>query len=281
MKAILVFLLFPVLSFATEYTQKFGDYTITLNTRDNNKSLEEEVVTIKNNSDVVFTHKDFRIYLNTNGYKEENRQNFQIEDLTGNGVKNIVIKTYSGGAHCCNITYILELGPKFKLVHKFDTADSAVVFKKVPGYKGIYAAFGDAAFSYFYGPYAASIFPEIIYYCENDKCIPDLKAMAKPKFTNKEFDTLVLKVKKDLETENYFNVPAIKPAINLVYNGNADQAWKLIDLTWNDKKTSKEKFTHDFKCRLQKGRYFDVINKLNKNKLLIEKDCSSNKEAEW
>jgi hypothetical protein len=277
----ILFLLIPALGYAIEYTKNFGDYTITLSTRDNNESLEEEIVTIKKGSEVVFSHKDFRVYLNTKGYKEDNRQNFQIEDLTGNDIKNFIVKSYSGGAHCCNTTFILELGPEFKLVHKFDTEDSDVVFKKVPGYKGIYAVLGDQAFTYFYGPFSASIFPELIYYCEEDKCRPDLKAMAKPKFTDKEFDTLVLKVKKELEIENYFNVPVIKPAINLVYSGNADQAWKLIDLTWNDKKVLKEKFMKDFKCRLQKSHYFNVINELNKNKIPLEKDCDSNKEADW
>jgi hypothetical protein len=277
--AIFLLLIIPSLSFATEYSEKYGNYSILLNTREGSETQEEDelkIFKIKDNS-VVFSHKDINIYLTAKGYEVENRGEIQIEDLTGNGIANLVVKSKDGGAHSGGATYILELGPKFKIVHKFD---SDVNFKKVTGNKGINAVVNDRSFEEFYGPGVfCSVFKEISYYCEDDKCAPDFKSMAKPKLSNKEFNGLVKQVKKDIETAKHgCKIPVAEAAVALVYSGNADQAWKLIDLTWNDKKVSKEKYLKDFKCRLQAGRYFNIVNELNSNKLSIDKSCKSNKE---
>jgi hypothetical protein len=46
-------------------------------------------------------------------------------DLSGDGVPDLALESYSGGAHCCWTYYIISLGEKPRLIKQFDNERGA------------------------------------------------------------------------------------------------------------------------------------------------------------
>ena len=57
-----------------------------------------------------------------------------------------------------------------------------------------------------------------------------------------------------------------KEMLDLIYSGNMNQAWQLVDLSWPKSDKRKSKFLKEFKTQLSKSRYWQDIQKLNEAK---------------
>ena len=84
-------------------------------------------------------------------------------DITGDGVANIVIQHWSGGAHCCHSATVFELGPTLKVLGRFDGEDSTPHFKDLDG-DGVFEVWmRDSSFAYWNECYAGSPLPQLAY----------------------------------------------------------------------------------------------------------------------
>lgn len=152
-------------------------------------------------------------------------------DLTGRGHPDMIVSSYTGGAHCCTEHYVFELEPEFKLLAKFEDAhDDMAHFEKIDhGYLYITA---DWTFAYWPDCFACSP-SELV----KLKFVDDwngggyhlaLDTMRKPEPTAAEWKKKLQAARTDLNI-NQVGRTLWEPVLDLIYSGHSDLAWKFID----------------------------------------------------
>jgi len=153
-----------------------------------------------------------------------------IKDITGNGIPELFVEGYSGGAHCCSHSYIVELSDPIKVLFDLDTGDNGIEFKDL-NHDGIMElSTNEDVFAYWHTSFAASPMPEVVLSLQNGKYKADPKYMRKPAPTDAE----IKKMADSVESWSGAQGPDVawKYAINLIYSGNVASAKKYVDLAW-------------------------------------------------
>lgn len=83
-------------------------------------------------------------------------------NITGNGIPNLVVTEYSGGAHCCSIYHIFELGDEFREVATIDAADGGAIFTNLTANGTAAIQMSDWSYAYEFTSFAGSFAPDII-----------------------------------------------------------------------------------------------------------------------
>lgn len=92
------------------------------------------------------------------------------EDVNGDGLPDIVLEGFSGGAHCCWTYYIVSLGRHPGLLVKFEN-ETGAAFKVNPSIGRIEIHTGDGAFDYFESPHANSPIPDVYLRIDGNKLV--------------------------------------------------------------------------------------------------------------
>jgi len=77
-------------------------------------------------------------------------------DVTGEGHPDVIIETYTGGAHCCFSTIVYDLGPALTKVLETRPSNCGGSFEDLDGDGAFEFVTCDDLFAYVYCPYAAS-----------------------------------------------------------------------------------------------------------------------------
>ena len=191
---------------------------------------------------------------------------YGVFDFLGRGKKQLIVHTYSGGAHCCYDYYIFELGPKFQELYSSDHYDSAneignALFPIDIDGDGIHEFYQDVmAFDYM-GPagHASASFPPAIFAFNKDK--------EKFELANRRFPDFVLEKLKELtggipewakvnekygakiDDETVEEIIARNTFLYWVYAGKRDQAWEYFEKNYRTKSGDKyqDKFRDQFR----------------------------------
>jgi len=189
-----------------------------------------------------------------------------IKDITGNGIPELFLDGYSGGAHCCTHNYIIELSNPISILFDMDTGDSGIEFKDLNNDGVMELVTREDVFAYWHSSFVGSPMPEVVLSLQNGKYKADPKYMHKPALTDAE----VKKMADDLES--WADKDGIYPAIawrmyaiDLVYSGNIASARKYVDLVWrynddakfeNDKFKTKEDFWKELDKQIKTSPYY-------------------------
>ena len=104
----------------------------------NNPDLDEcEAEIYDPRGDVIFSEHDWSFAIELAGV-----------DVNGDGIPDVVLEAYSGGAHCCWTYYFLSLGSQPGLITKFENNRDAS-FLEDEKTRRIYLEIPDGAFDYF------------------------------------------------------------------------------------------------------------------------------------
>ena len=212
-------------------------------------------------------------------------------DKTGDGIPDVMIGYFSGGAHCCFATYFINLGETVETVESISTGDAGfgVIGKNPKG--GLLYDTADYVYAYWLTSFATSPAAEVILEFKNGKLRPNFDLMKKPApslavLKNKaEFYRQKLNLKPysgdvDYDYEHdpfyeevnypnnadekykgvlYRNVVFWGPMLDLIYTGNEELAWQFLDLVWPAQKQGKALFIRDFKKQLLESQYWRMI----------------------
>ncbi len=155
------------------------------------------------------------------------------KDLTGEGNPDVVIETYSGGAHCCFGTYLFDLGSQPEMLLDAQTGNCGGQFQDLNG-DGVYEfTTCDDSFAYTYCPYVAS--PKVMVVLALDKekgYIP-----ANPKYAGQYAESIGESRTRATrgaagesgEWDNTNKCSVLPLVLNLLYSGQPDQAWQGYD----------------------------------------------------
>lgn len=183
------------------------------------------------------------------------------DDLNGDGVPELVIFAYSGGAHCCYTVYILELSDSARLVATID-AQNGMGIKPAPGVPA-----GDPArraqydfdipeqsFDYWNAPHVASPMPSVYYRLADHRLVVDLPAMLKPAPEPAALDAEAARVRTLLSVPNSELEPDLwRTMLDLIYSGHEPEAVRFFNKAWPARRAGKDAFYADFRSVLDKS----------------------------
>lgn len=271
-------------SFAAEQKPKewrYNEYKVTLqeNAYTDEDIIKERTLNIKKNNKVIYENS-YESPTSYNGMSLRNEDKNPLEDITGDGIPDLVIDEYSGGAHCCYSTTLLELGDT---VHSISLGggDWMAKFEDLDNKPGKEAVVIEGAFKYRWSDYASSPGTQVILRYDNDSYImaPDL--MKKPPFTEQQINKVISSIKNSNYTNfryatslskadnssarvlsNYFT-NMLGEVLDMIYSGNYPQALRIIDATWPGTADEKEAFIKDFKETIHKQPYGKEVLEMN------------------
>ncbi len=215
----------------------------------------------------------------TRTYSKEDKQSVLLLkntlDKTGNGIPDVMINYYSGGAHCCAENFFIDLGDWANLVDEIRTGHVGMNAKGQNPKGGLFFETADNTFAYWGGSFAGSPFPDVILEFKNGKLRPNFDQMRKPAPSLAVLKRKAQAVRQKLSLEPYkgFDNPETviykeeflgEPdfwgeMLDLIYTGHEDLAWQYLDLVWSPQKQGKSIFIEDFKSQLNESDYWKMI----------------------
>ncbi|MDQ2975463.1 MAG: hypothetical protein M3R69_08645 [Acidobacteriota bacterium] len=188
-------------------------------------------------------------------------------DITRSGLPGLLIGEYTGGAHCCFVLYIFELGPTFHIIPSLDIGNGeGIRAKRLGGGDGVAIVTNDDTFAYWNTDYADSPQPEVILRYRDGAYRPDFELMRKAAPSWNDLSAAAKEDRASLAaTANEPYPPkdstSFLPAfwgrmLDLIYAGHEDLAWRYFDEVWPPQKRGKDLFARDFKKQLSESRYW-------------------------
>jgi hypothetical protein len=100
-----------------KYDSHYNGYNI-VKTHDISHSGEDvySLIISRNNS----------IKFRTSGVEDSNRVSYALYPLVPNGRKQIIIEEHTGGAHCCHLYWILDLGDTIRILYKSNENETEI-----------------------------------------------------------------------------------------------------------------------------------------------------------
>jgi hypothetical protein len=198
-------------------------------------------------------------------------------DINGDGIPKIIVRYFSGGAHCCYKYGIYSLGKKLEQIDNLQGVHSSFKFRDLDG-DGKYEAIGrDWTFAYWNASFAGSPAPEIILRWKNGRYRLAEDLMKKTPNHNE-----ILRLAKEYRKGAVFEDKSMMSLhweakwwavmLKLIYTGNGDLAWKFCDWFWpiSDQQSisrkylaDKKRFLAEFKKQLNESPHWPDIKKMN------------------
>lgn len=191
-------------------------------------------------------------------------------DVTGLGTPDVIVGEWTGGAHCCFIFRIFELGPQtLRRVTTIDAQDSdGAHFEDVDHDGRLEFLTSDWTFAYWGTSFADSPAPDLILRFRDGGFHPALDLMRKPVLPMIDLQSRAITLQKEWDENEPGLPPSLwKEMLDLIYSGNAKQAWQFFDMAWPKDKKGKEQFRLDFKDQLAKSPFWKDLQELNRGQL--------------
>jgi hypothetical protein len=153
-------------------------------------------------------------------------------DITGEGHPDVVIETFTGGAHCCFSTRVYDLGPTLTKVLETPESNCGGQFEDLDGDGVLEFVTCDDLFAYVYCAYAFSPFVQVILQYEPERGYVPVS----PRFAHLYAEAMATHTRLAEETSaddtggwDGTNKCAVLPLVlDYLYTGQADQAWSAL-----------------------------------------------------
>jgi hypothetical protein len=199
-------------------------------------------------------------------------------DITGDGQPDLVISEWLGGANCCLLLHIFEIGLTFKKLGTIDAkfGDSGPHFvhldkdSKTPG---LAIQIHDWTFANWNTDFADSPAPKVMLRFSDNayRMSPDLMRALTPPDSNREASAAAVRNYAPSAKGGAWPHAEVTPQLwstmlDLIYAGHADEAWKFLDRAWPPKVQGKDVFARDFRAQLAKSPYWPAVMAMNASK---------------
>ena len=260
-----------------KFERIFGEYTVCIY-RHCEQCFNGLLQVFKNDSVVFSDHNyAFHVAQDKTFAREEAAdvdRNFPElgQDITRDGEPNLIVYTWTGGAHGAHSAYVFSLGEKFGVVNAGKGDVGWAHFEDFDGDDVMEFVAIDKNFEYWNAGYANSPFPKVIRSYKDGEYRFSVDLMKKPLPTAKELDERVTDANEAIERaladedkiywrDGNFFLPAEGPwfMLEYIYSGNVQIAWEYFDRIWPEGVPGKEKYLADFKEQLTHSDYWEEI----------------------
>jgi len=149
-------------------------------------------------------------------------------DLTGNGRPDMMVTSWSGGAHCCFTHYIFELEPKLRLIATIDDGDTDLGHFEDLDHNGRYFYLTYEIWSYWPASFAGSVSHKVILKWEKNRFRLDLERMKYPVPSPEQWKN-ALKDVDDVADDRPSLGVLWDTVLDLIYTGHSELAWKFVE----------------------------------------------------
>jgi hypothetical protein len=196
-------------------------------------------------------------------------------DITGDGQPDLVISEWLGGANCCLLFHIFEIGPTFKKLGTIDAAygDSGPHFvhpDKNSKSIGLGVEVHDWTFANWNTDFADSPAPKVTLRYNDNAYRVSPEMMRAPMPEAGDLASHVAAVKDYAPSAKGGTWPHAKVSpqlwgtmLDLIYSGHAADAWNFLDAAWPPKVQGKDVFARDFRAQLAKSPYWPDVKAMN------------------
>lgn len=194
----------------------------------------------------------------------EDINKYFIRDINKNNIPDLILGTYSGGAHCCNDSYIIELSNPISNILNLSSFSSDIFFKDLNNDGIMEIVTSDGIFDYWHSGYSTSYRPDVILSLQNNRFKADPNFMKLPIPTDSELISKVEEFKNGGEIFGGDSSGTWNYVLDLIYSGNIESAIRYVDMVWNkeaengDFKT-KEEFWDELKNQIRESSYYDDL----------------------
>jgi len=189
-------------------------------------------------------------------------------NITGNGIPDLIVIDYSGGAHCCMSYYIFELGDEFRLIGTIPAEHGTVDFKDIDGDGIPEIKMSDWSYAYVFGCFASSPAPDVILRYTNGRyeIAPDL--MQTPAPDAAELRQMADEIKTncaqmveagELSSEWAADSGLWQHMLDLIYAGHEDEARRLFDMAWPKEAEGKDEALTNFVEAVTNSTYWEAM----------------------
>lgn len=245
---------------------RLGDTDIALFARAPERGVFEDRLRLSRGGAIAFELVENRISLNAPGGWEGGAPPPPFgENLTGGQAPQIVVETYSGGAHCCFALLLVELGETVRVTPMPFAGNYGARFEK--GADGAWRLIGgEETFAYWRASFAGSPAPEVVYRLEDERLIPDEAAMRTP--APPLADLLADRADWNWSAARemgFLPYELLDRATALIYGGHLGEARRFLEAAWNPEIPGYAEVAHDlFRCQLRKSVHWPAIAALNR-----------------
>jgi hypothetical protein len=184
-------------------------------------------------------------------------------DVTGNGRPDMVVTSWSGGAHCCFIHYVFELEPKLRLLSAIQDGNTDLAhFEKLDQQPGYYYVTYDIL-SYWPASFASSVSHKVFLKWDGSRFRLDLKPMQSSAPTSQQWSSSLRDVDDALknggDVRGSLGVTLWDTTLDLIYTGHPDLAWKFVSEVPSDALKGDNPSLADFCSMLRKDPYWPEL----------------------
>ena len=174
------------------------------------------------------------------------------EDLTGDRVRDVVVLLHTGGVHCCTNGVVLSLG-RDSLIRAGIVAggDGEIQFEDIDGDGSYEVRVQDWRFAYWRDyAFVETAAPEVLYRYTPDGYRPACDLMREPPPSQRLLERHARELASDW-TNGDPPAEVYSYVLDLVYSGNAEQAWTFFDLAWPETIPGKAEYRRDLRQQLR------------------------------
>lgn len=249
----------PAGSRAAVLDETFRDYRISV-IRDSWASWQyQDTLVIAKDGKSLYTQQSFDFHLGGFDPADEKQKELLAvgKDITGNGIPDLVISEYTGGAHCCFLAHVFELGQHFRKLGTLDARDGDLShFEDLDGDGNLEFVTNDFTFAYWHASFADSPAPRVVlkYRDGGYHVAPDL--MRRPPPPKGELE----RRSRDVLGAGQWNARRIPSSLwatmlDLLYTGHPDLAWTFLNASWPRTPKERDDFRRELLDQLDKSPY--------------------------
>ncbi len=186
-------------------------------------------------------------------------------NVTGGDTPQIVIETYSGGAHCCFALQIVDLADPVRVRSLPFRSDYSAYFRRSADGEAWELVGAENIFAYWHASFAGSPAPRVVYRLAGEKLILQEDEMRRPAPSRAEL--LRDRAAWDWSyamSEGFLPYPLLQRTYDLIYSGHLDDAKGFFDTAWNPDIPGRAEIKYAlFSCQLRKSEHWSAIAALN------------------
>jgi len=244
-----------------------GDYKLLVERTSGSDPFDQDLLTLRRGGQLL--HAEVAAHIAFVSAADADSALPSVVSVTAPGAPDIVVQSFSGGAHCCFTIEILTLGDRFQASPPLDTRDAGAALVKLPG-KEVYGFKStDETYNYRFSSFVDSPHPEIVlaYDAENGFTL-DIEAMRKPKMKPDEIKAAAAKVRQDAEAwklpMDFLPGAYLEPILAMIYGGDMQGARQFATEAWLPGRAGLNSFLSDlFDCALPDSPWWPAVAELN------------------
>lgn len=213
---------------------ELGDRPLTTNLTSAPITVRVQYQPIKLGGDQDLDSQNLRYQILENGQiKTEDKQNTLVfgrvflKDLNRDGIPEVIVETFSGGAHCCTnaVIYTKHQG-QFRKVETGPKDGGGIAFQDLDGDGSIELVSRDQSFYYAYSSYVSSVPPSQIFSLQSGKLVDTTRKY--PRYLRAELQRMFEVIKEFSKQDREINGILAGYVAQKALLGEFAQGWQVM-----------------------------------------------------